>query len=68
MAEPMRKQSTEDISEEQLENQVSPKKKKGIVKRGYAKFKEDVKHGSRVEQGSLIDEVRKFYRSIFPKR
>ncbi|HDA5091094.1 TPA: hypothetical protein PD879_002498 [Staphylococcus aureus] len=64
MAEPMRKKGNEYNPEDIQKT----KKKPNIIKRGYRSMKEDIKHGSRVEEGSIIDVVHKTYRSMFPKK
>lgn len=43
-------------------------KKKGVIKRGMGKFKEDFKRTSKIEEGSLAQITRDAYRSLFPKK
>lgn len=64
MAEPMNRKAS-DISRE---NDNSNTPKRGFVKRGFSRMKSDFKHGSRVEEGSLLDGAKKTYRAIFPKK
>lgn len=64
MAEPMKNKQS-DIEEGEEKSEIE---KGGVIKRGLKHIKTDIKHGSRVEEGSLVDGVRKTFRSIFPKK
>ncbi|MDK7284299.1 hypothetical protein [Staphylococcus pettenkoferi] len=64
MAEPLRKKENhQDEAGKDTETQ-----KKGFIKKGLRRFKSDIKHSSRVEEGSLIDMVAKGYKRLFPKK
>ncbi|WP_373194704.1 hypothetical protein, partial [Mycobacterium marinum] len=55
MAEPMKRKNTDIESEIHQEENKQKEPKNGFFKRAFRRFKEDVKYGSRVEEGSLID-------------
>ena len=62
MSEPM--QNKHDDSEDERKTQ----KRKGVFKKGIHRMKSDFQHGSRVEEGSLVDGARKTFRALFPKK
>ncbi|OEK58884.1 hypothetical protein [Staphylococcus equorum] len=64
MAEPM-KSKRNNTENERHKTEV---KKGGVLKKGVQRMKKDFEHGSRVEEGSLVDGVRKTFRTIFPKK
>lgn len=55
-------------SYEDAEEYVLRRKRPGVVKRGFRKFKEDVSHSSQVEDGSLAQYLKEGFRAVFPKK
>lgn len=55
-------------SYEDAEEYVLRRKRPGVVKRGFRKFKEDVSHSSQMDDDSLAQYIKKGFKAVFPKK
>lgn len=67
MAEPMKRRHKDDMPKKEMAESV-PQEDKKFFSKAFNRVKDDFKHGSRVEDGSLIDGTQKLFRSLFPKK
>lgn len=69
MAEPMNQQENNNPDVEYEDDNIVVKKKKpGVLKKGFRRFKSDISHSAQVEDDSLAQYIHKGFRSMFPKR